>query len=405
MRHPVISATIAYTVLLVYGTLYPLQGWRVPTPDLLTLFAASLTGQLSRADMLTNVLVYMPLGLLLAWSWRARLNTGVRLVLCTAAGLLLSTSLEITQAYLPERMSSLMDIALNAAGTFLGALLPTALSDNNPLGSRWLHWRRDWIHPDIGASVGLMALGLWVLSQTFPFVPSIDIANLRQGLSPLWQTLHHPTSLDLGKTAAYATSVCALGLVAFAITTQPRRRVHALFAVLVAGVLAAKVPIIHRQLSLEAIVGVAFGLVVLYAGHRSDPKALRRFAAIALLAAYVTEQLRPGSDSVANAFGWQLFAPQMLTINGLADILEGSWPFMGLAAMALLAAPRLPAATAWVGVLGVLGITTVLETAQGFVPGRYPEVTDIVVAVVAWTMPWLFASKRALTATEASPSR
>jgi VanZ family protein len=405
MRHPVTSAAIAYTVLLVYGTLYPLQGWRAPATDLLTLFATSLAGQHSRADMLTNVLVYMPLGLLLAWSWRARLDTGVRLALCAATGLLLSTGLEITQAYLPERTSSLMDIALNTAGMFLGALLPALLADNNPLGSRWLHWRRDWIRPDVGASVGLVALGLWALSQTFPFVPSIDVANLRQGLSPLWRTLHHPASLDLGKTAAYATSVCALGLVAFAISTQPRRRVHALFAVLVAGVLAAKVPIIHRQLSLEAIVGVAFALVALYVGHRPSPKALPGFAAIALLAAYATEQLRPGSDSVANAFGWQLFAPQMLTINGLADILEGSWPFMGLAAMALLAAPRLPAATAWVGVLGVLGITTALETAQGFVPGRYPEITDIVIAVAAWTLPWLFASKRALTATEASPSR
>ena len=165
------GATAAYAVLVVYASLYPANEWQLPGENWWTGFLG--VARWSRSDVISNVLAYIPLGLLLAWRIGARDRVFAPLVAVTLAGTALSLSVEIVQLFLPARVASIGDLGLNAAGTALGAwaglrlrpgALPRSLGD--PL--------REWLARP-GATAGIAALALWVLSQWSPFVPSLDL--------------------------------------------------------------------------------------------------------------------------------------------------------------------------------------------------------------------------------------
>ncbi len=68
------------------------------------------------ADGILNLLLFVPLGLAIGWNSR---STWIA-ALC---GLLLSTAVEMAQAFVPGRDPALSDIVFNALGTVVGALL------------------------------------------------------------------------------------------------------------------------------------------------------------------------------------------------------------------------------------------------------------------------------------------
>ena len=73
-------------------------------------------------DLLLNVLLFMPLGVAL----RMR---GFTIRRATLIGLFISTSVELSQYWIPGREPSARDIASNAAGTLLAAFLATRLRE------------------------------------------------------------------------------------------------------------------------------------------------------------------------------------------------------------------------------------------------------------------------------------
>jgi VanZ family protein len=91
------------------------------------------------ADAILNLCLFVPLGLALAWNSRSP----ARAVLC---GLLLSTTVELAQMWIPGRDPSLTDIISNTAGTTVGALIGLRPSA--------------WLAPDARSSAALTALGV-----------------------------------------------------------------------------------------------------------------------------------------------------------------------------------------------------------------------------------------------------
>ena len=63
--HFTLYLVLAYLLLLVYGTLFPLNGWLTPGTSPWRLMWQHGLHNASKADILTNLLVYLPLGLLL----------------------------------------------------------------------------------------------------------------------------------------------------------------------------------------------------------------------------------------------------------------------------------------------------------------------------------------------------
>lgn len=386
---------LVYVLLLAYGTLYPLSGWSPPSSSLWVVLFEHGVKLGSRVDMITNALVYIPLGVLTVRALdRRRIVPGV-IFLATAAGGVLSLLLEYLQAYLPGRVPSVTDVALNTLGSLVGATLAMGFRKETSLGQRLSSLRHEYFLAGALASLGLFILAVWALSQLIPLVPSLDLGNLRHGLKPLWHTLRDVSTLNLGQTSVYALSVTGLGLLAGTVL-KPTRRTVWLMATFFLVVLALKVPIVGRQMTLEALAGTAGGLLLLAVVESFLSKWALTVATFAIIGAVVVGGLRP-SDGVGgmSSFNWIPFRGHLSNdLVGIADILAWIWPFLALSYLALLSRPKYLWATCVGGGTFLFLLVFALEWNQQYVPGRYADITDAVLALAAWTLPWLHPAVR-----------
>ena len=85
-------------------------------------------------ELLANVALFVPVGLLLPFAWPR-----LRLWQVTLAGGLLSVVIESVQGLMPSRFPTISDVIANTTGTFLGAVVATlllALLSRDPDGPR-----------------------------------------------------------------------------------------------------------------------------------------------------------------------------------------------------------------------------------------------------------------------------
>ena len=366
-----------YLGFLVYASLYPISGFRPPDGSPFALIFGKPT--LSRTDALANLLFYIPLG----WLLGAR---GLSFRQAGLAGCALSFVIEALQAYLPGRVPSFLDWGLNSAGTVLGA----ALAPHFRRG-RWpeLEWILG-VKPR--ARLGLAAFGTWVGSQLFPFIPSVDVGSLRAGLRPLWHVLRGQASFSFAQTISYALATLALSLV-LKDCLRPNPRYRALVPAAFLAVLAAKVPIIGQQLSLEALVGGLAGLVFSWRRDDSESDTLSFFAAAG---AFVVEELRSGGGggpSGLRPFNWIPLKSSIANeLIGATDILATAWPFLAMAFVVSGWRKGVSRQVVLGGAVLVFGAVMALEWAQTRLPGRAPDITDAFVATGAWLVSWLLVS-------------
>ena len=166
-RSTALTLAVVYALLVVYASLYPFAGWRWPAgaawSELLWLRWPPWR---DRFDDVSNFMGYAPLGALLALGG-ARSGVpevvGSLVALCLPS--LLSFVMECTQHFIPVRVPSARDWALNTAGAGAGVLLA--------LGVRWMGWVDRWRlwrsrRFETQASVALVLLMLWPVALLFP---------------------------------------------------------------------------------------------------------------------------------------------------------------------------------------------------------------------------------------------
>lgn len=239
-RSSAVPLACLYAALIVYASLYPFTGWRMPGATPLAFLSLPWPRWWTGFDLVSNLLGYMPLGALI---FIALARSGWRrtraLPLALALGVGLSLLLEVLQNFLPQRVASNVDLALNGFGVGAGALLALLV---HGLGGeqRWQAVRDRWL---IGRSAGGVALLLaWPLGLLFPLPVPLGVGQglepLQQGLLALLQdtpaeawmidvlkTSPHLTPMSPGKeSAAIVLGVLAPCLVAFAISLPGWRR-------------------------------------------------------------------------------------------------------------------------------------------------------------------------------------
>jgi VanZ family protein len=171
-----------YGALVVYASLYPFVGWRVPGVGALDFLVLGWPRWWTTFDLLANLLGYLPFGFLLFVALvRGGRSAAAAALLACAGGTLLSFAMEVLQNYLPHRVSSNLDLALNALGTALGAVLGAALHGRGGI-AQWQKLRDRWF---VARSAGGLALlVLWPIGLLFPTAVPFGLGHILGRLQP-----------------------------------------------------------------------------------------------------------------------------------------------------------------------------------------------------------------------------
>ena len=368
----------AYLLLIVYGSLFPFGPWIPPSGSMWHYLVAPWPHDISGADVATNLLAYVPVGLLLIWClprarWLASFVFGM------AVGSGLSSLMEAIQSYLPERTSSKVDLLNNVIGSAAGAILGLLFRPE----ARTRFWldeqRRAWFKLDRAADVTLAATAMWLLSQWTPLVPETDVGAVRHALSPIRAVFEHPKTFGVLHFATYLFAAAGL-MLALQLASRPEKRLMRYLPFLFGAAILAKMFVTTRFVSLEALLGIMAATLLLAAlGGRAGPGT----AALLVLAAFVATETR-SADGTLQGFNWMPFYGEYVnTLNGFQEVLDGLWPFVALAAIAFERNSPKPRTLA-VGTAFVALLSFVCEWAQRFIPGRYPDITSAILAVLGW---------------------
>jgi VanZ family protein len=165
-----------YVVLVVYASLYPFEGWRNQGPLPLGFVLAPWPQYWTAFDLYTNVAGYAPLGFFLALgALRTGRHAGLAVGGATVAACALSLLMEATQEYLPMRVASNVDWALNTAGAWGGALAAALLERWGAL-DRWGRFRARWFVPE--ARGALVLLALWPFALLAPSAVPLGLGQI-----------------------------------------------------------------------------------------------------------------------------------------------------------------------------------------------------------------------------------
>lgn len=170
---------LVYVGLILYASLYPFADWRDQGIMPWAFLASPLPKYWTVFDVVVNVAGYLPLGFLLALSALRSARDRWAVVGATLAAGLLSLVMESLQSYLPARVPSNLDLALNILGAWLGALTASVLERWGIL-DRWSRFRGRWFVVD--ARGGLVLLALWPLALLFPVAVPFGLGQVLERL-------------------------------------------------------------------------------------------------------------------------------------------------------------------------------------------------------------------------------
>ncbi len=361
--------------IVVYGSLYPWHFIFAGRPGPLTLLLHSWPAEWNRfmlRDVVLNVVLYMPLGAVACLAWLPRFPRAAAAA-ATALGFALSLSMELLQDYVPGRVTSLSDLATNTIGALAGAGLALALA---PEIVPRLESQARRASP--GAA---LLLACWGGYQLFPFFPIFSSTHLRQALHAL--ILAHALSPVAVWTAAAEWFAAALALEAIF------GRVRAAWLAGALLVLGLRIFMPSRSLALAEVAGAALA----WLAWEILPSKRRLLIGVWMaLSAILLAELAPFHFTRhAASFSW---IPLGATFDnerwGALVILLRKAFFYGSAIWLLARAGiRYPVAG------GVLAVELlILETVQRYLPGRTPEITDSLIAVVMTAALWALSDWR-----------
>jgi len=364
---------ILIVVMIVYGSLYP---WRFAPVHLaanpLWILLHSWGPQPLRyllRDAIVNVALYIPLGFVAHSAFRNSRLPGFGIYGPVLLGMLLSTAMELMQLLEPVRNTSIADVITNVIGTGFGVmagLLFETLSSNDDSVKR-----RRSLESTVAADRGaLMLVFGWVAWFFFPLFPAISRFDLSRKLD----VFRHAHLIDPVLTVSTAASWYAGGLL---LTAAGARISPAWFALTLLAI-PAQFFVVERQPLPSLAVGAIAGVVLFAACHRA--RTPTKMEAWIFLAVILVRGLSPFHFvTEAAAFNW---TPFVATLRGdwqsAAGTLIEKLFYYGTAIWLLRAAGLKLARS----VIAVAAVLTAIEIVQIHLPGRTPEITDPILAIL-----------------------
>jgi VanZ family protein len=364
--------------IIAYGSLYPFHfeiTERAANP-LLTVWQgwpAEWTRYIAR-DVFLNVFLYVPLGLAAAIVYLRRHSRKTAAIAAIVLSFAVSLSMELLQVYEPRRDPSSLDVLTNSVGGALGVLI--ALLNEHRIRALVRSPRRGL------RGAAAILLTAWGVQAFYPLFPDIGRAHLYDSLSTLLHTRH----LSLVNVWLGIAEWFAVGLAVESMFEWMRT---AWLAALMLFSVAAQMVIIDRIASAEEVVAAAIALAL----WRFSPGASRaKWCAWLLASAILLSELRPFYFlSVPQPFSWTPFAATLEAGRDSAVIVIARKAFdYGAIAFALRCAgwPWLRA-----GFVVALPLAAA-EAIQTYLPGRTPEITDPLLALLMMLLLMIASPRR-----------
>jgi VanZ family protein len=328
--------TIGYTLFIVYASLSPFSGWRGQGLDFIDVLRAPFQLTYTAFDAVINLLSYLPFGLLVGLTLRARFGALTSIIIALCSGVILSASMEYLQMYLPTRTSSNMDLLTNSAGTLIGAFMAMSMASWTGLFLRLTRWRGYLFHQGKEMDFGLALLALWMFGQVNPSLPMLGNVFISGVEHKPFATLPAAT-FDGWETGAVSLNLLMLGTLVLTLLRAPRNIVTVLLAILsmvalvkfIAAALLLKSWALLLWINSEAVFGMLLGILLLFAALWLPRSAALAFGAAAAFIYFgiVNFVFDDNSPSAAmSIYHWHY--GHLLNYNGLAQTITLVFPLL-----------------------------------------------------------------------------
>lgn len=345
------ACLVAYVMLIVYASLHPFSGWHF---DNLAAFVEQIKQwphYWAKFDALINILGYVPLGVLLMFALYPRISRIWSLLMTVILACALSTLMESLQFFLPTRVTSMLDIATNAGGGFLGALLGAFLLPRILESGRLKALRLQWFHPETSREI--VVLGLWPLAQIYPQAFLFGLGQILPTIS-LWFEEYLDISIDLSSllrngvelsaeeyllSEAIITACGCAGAILFLLSLLNRHAPKftlAMLMLLSALIIKALATALMFQpesafvwASPGARGGIVISMLMLYGFSFTPQHTQRRLAILLLTISLLMVNLIPSNPYFLNTLQ-TMVQGKMLNFYGAAEFLSLLWPFAGI---------------------------------------------------------------------------
>jgi VanZ family protein len=349
--------------LIVYGTLYPFHfnfAARHGNAFLILLHSwPARFGPSELRDAVLNVALFVPLGATACLAVAKRHGRAAGYAFALATGAALSASVEMLQIYDSHRYCSALDWLCNTTGTFLGAALAVVFQPRIE--------RLTTVAARRGAPAALLLAGCWTGFQLYPLIPQFNRGHLQAA----WA---HLTATPLSAVEIFAS---AAGWFVFALTLRtvwPRMPAAGLALAMLS--IPLRLFITDRSLDGSDLLGGALGLVLWVV---TPGKARQGAAWLLLFAAIIVRELAPFRFGAFHPFSWRPLAASLGAPTAAAAAVVFRKAFEYGAAIWLLRLNNVGYLPAGIAVAAALGA---METLQCFLPGRQPEITDPLIALL-----------------------
>lgn len=364
-------ATTAQWLLLIsaagitYGSLYPFEfiPAQVSLRDIVVILLNDWRDELGIPNIFANIILFVPYGLFGALAF-PRQTTSMRLYIVLSTAAILAFGIQVVQIWFPFRVPTVADGLINMGGVLLGmtlALFPPIRSALSGLGNKTEHTH----------VLPFLLLLTWFAYRWLPFVPTLDVYMLIQGLKPLllhleWRPLNFIHNL--------------VAWMVFVVLWQQCRFRENLLWLVVPGSLLVQVFIADNPVLLHNILAAVVVLPLWFTLGRlcRRPEVIVLMLLVGLL---FLMGLRPFETGSPSSFKWLPFAG-FLSGNMLvntASLLEKLFLYGSLVWLMLNISRN-----RFISFLLPVLLTSTIEIAQIWLVGRGAEITDPILCALIW---------------------
>lgn len=362
-------------LLIAYGSLYP-GDFSALSEGSVERFLTDFRWFTSPGDVLGNIALFFPLGMAGILLMPRKLGSSNHIPGLLVLALAYAFTLQLAQVWLPSRSAAMADVMWNMAGTVLGIIAGRAVPRLaiNPESKKG-----QTVVPH--SLLPLAILGLWLLMELVPLVPSLDWQKFRDALKPLVQDVH----FSFPQAMMHAAGIMAVGCAFHVLGKRSPIWLMSALALLFLG----KIVIVNLTLDASLVAGVLTGcLACLLIPRVASIKVMFEATLGLLLVAWTISSVTPFSPAPGGTFNTIPFAT---VFSGSVETAAQGFArslFIYTAVLWLMQRMEVSASKA---AAGLAVWASLLELIQMGLLGRTADVTEPLLVLL---LGWMFATLR-----------